>query len=219
MNFLRILVASAVLAAPSAASAQQVKLQLQHGHVSLDVRSVPVGQILAEWARVGSVKIVNGEKVQGPPVTLQLTDVPERQALDLLLRGVAAYMLGVRAPGAAGASAYDRILILATSSVPRNPAPAPVTAQQVPRAIQADTPSDAFPDPVTGPGGAVRRFAPPVIRPPAIPPAAPPEAQDGATPPPTPVAVTPANPFGLPMGSGLPGTITPPTSPQAPAGR
>lgn len=213
MTFSRIalLAALAVAFAPAAASAQQVQLRMQNGRVSLDVRSVPIVQVLKEWARVGDVKIVNAEKVPGPPVTLQLSDVPEREALEILLRGAAGYMLGVRAPGATGASAYDRILILATSgTAPRNPPP-PTAAQPMPRYVPTQSDNDGAPDPATAVGG-VRRFPPPAIRPVVgMPPSDPPPdagTPSAATP------ATPANPFGVPAGSGLPGAITPLPAPQ-----
>src|SRR5262245_58114906 len=111
MNVMRFFVFAAALLAPAAASAQQVTIQIQDGRVTLAAQNAPVRQILNEWARVGGVKIVNAEKVLGPPMTLQLSDVPERQALETLLRGVSGYLLGVRAPGTIGRSTFDRILI------------------------------------------------------------------------------------------------------------
>src|SRR5687767_6082589 len=116
--------AAAVLFLAASAEAQQMKLQIQDGRVTLEAHNVPVRQILAEWARVGGAKVVNGEKVVGGPVTLQLQNVPERQALDTVLRGVSGYMLAARPEGVTGVSAFDRIMILPTSAAPRN-APAP----------------------------------------------------------------------------------------------
>jgi hypothetical protein len=116
--------AAVLLLAASAEAQPQMKLQIQDGRVTLEAHNVPVRQILAEWARVGGAKVVNGEKVIGAPVTLQLQDVPERQALDTVLRGVSGYMLAARPEGVTGVSAFDRIMILPTSAAPRN-APAP----------------------------------------------------------------------------------------------
>jgi len=76
---------------------------------------VTVRQILAEWARIGGARIVNGEKVAGGPVTIQLNGIPERQALDSILRGVSGYMIAARQNGT-GLSAFDRIMILPTSA-------------------------------------------------------------------------------------------------------
>jgi len=115
----------ALVLLPICANAQQMTLEIRNGLVTLETQNVPVRQILSEWARVGGATIVNGDKVVGAPLTLQLQNVPERQALDIILRGVSGYMLAVRQDANAGASTFDRIMILPTSSAPR---PAPVQA-------------------------------------------------------------------------------------------
>ena len=57
---------------------------------------MPLRQILAEWAKVGGTRIVNAERVTGPPVTLSCSKVPEQQALAVLLRSVAGYLAAPR---------------------------------------------------------------------------------------------------------------------------
>ncbi len=106
------------------AQAQQLNLQINDGRVTLDATNVPARQILAEWARIGGTKVVGAEKITGSPLTLKLVDMPERQALDIILRNVAGFMAAPRQASAVpGASTYDRILIMATSSVvPPQPA-------------------------------------------------------------------------------------------------
>jgi hypothetical protein len=123
MKVLCTAVAFVVLSALSA-QAQQLSLQLNAGRVTLDAVNVPARQILAEWARIGGTKVVGAEKITGAPLTLKLVDMPERQALDIILRNVAGFMAAPRLASAVpGASAYDRILIMATSSVvPPQPA-------------------------------------------------------------------------------------------------
>ena len=135
----------------SLASAQQpVRLQITSGRVTLHAQNVPVRTILDEWARLGGAKVINGERITGPPVTLDLENVPERQALDILLRGVSGYMLAARTVGAAGASMYDRIMILPTSVAPRNPPPAP--AAPVFNGLQGGIPRPAIVRPGVVPG-------------------------------------------------------------------
>jgi hypothetical protein len=103
----------------SQVAAQQLSLQIQDGKVTLDAVNVPARQILAEWARVGGTKVVGAEKIVGPPLTLKLVGTPERRALDIVLGNVAGFMAAERQASAApGASAYDRILILASSTAP-----------------------------------------------------------------------------------------------------
>jgi hypothetical protein len=100
------------------AQAQQLNLVINNGRVTLDATNVPARQILAEWARIGGTKVVGAEKITAAPLTLKFVDMPERQALDIILRNVAGFMAAPRQASALpGASTYDRILILATSSV------------------------------------------------------------------------------------------------------
>jgi hypothetical protein len=105
-----------VLTAPVAA--QTLKLTMGDGRVTLVAHEVPLRQVLDEWARIGDTRIVNGDKLFGPPITLELVDVPEGRALDLVLRQAAGYMAAPRPQGAAGVSVYDRIMILPTSKAP-----------------------------------------------------------------------------------------------------
>lgn len=109
----------AALLTATSASAQSLRLAIKDGLVNLDANGATVRQILDEWARVGGTRVVNGDKVTGGPVTLKLENMPERQALEIILRNVAGYMTAPRAAAAApGASMYDRILVLPTSSAP-----------------------------------------------------------------------------------------------------
>lgn len=112
---LLILALAVFVAAP--ARAQGLKLAFNQGRVSVDANAVPVRAILSEWAKLGGTKIVGAERVAGTPLTLKLVDVPESQALEIILRSVAGYMAAPRGAGP-GASMYDRILVMATSSVP-----------------------------------------------------------------------------------------------------
>ena len=113
----------AVLVIPAPASAQaQLKLTMDGGMVTLIAKDVPLSAIMAEWAKVGKTNIVNGDKIF-TPVTIQLENVPERKALDILLRNAAGYMIAERATPMAGMSSFDRIMILPTSRPPANAPP------------------------------------------------------------------------------------------------
>src|SRR5947208_2417527 len=92
----------------------EVHLTIQNGRVTLIAKDATLRQILTEWARVGQTRIVNGERVPGGALTLQLTDVPELQALDILLRSLSGYVAAPRAAAVANASQFDRILIIPT---------------------------------------------------------------------------------------------------------
>ncbi len=147
-----ILAALILLAAAASPAQQPVQLQFQEGRVTLRTQNAPVRAILAEWARLGGATVVNGDRVTGPPLTLELTGVPERQALDIVLRAVAGYMLAPRRAGTTGASAFDRIMILPTSVAPRTPPPAPAAAGRpspMPRPLVLARPPVPVPAPDT----------------------------------------------------------------------
>jgi len=141
--FLRCaLLAAVAISFAASASAGELKLTMQNGRVTLIADNVPLRQILQEWARVGQTTIVNGDKLTGPAMTLQLIDTPEREALDILLRSAAGYIAAPRAVMVANAAAYDRITIMATSRAPAASAQtataAPPTFQRPPVAIDND---------------------------------------------------------------------------------
>jgi len=134
MNKMKVaaLCAAAWLTAGSAAFAE-VQLSIQDGRVTLVARDATVRQILTEWARVGQTTIVNLDRIPGGPLTLELNNIPEPQALDVLLRTLSGYMAAPRPQTAANLSQYDRIVVMPTSAPPRAPvsaaAPAPTFAQ------------------------------------------------------------------------------------------
>lgn len=213
---------------------QPLRLQIAGGRVTLHAQNVPVRTILAEWARLGGATVINGDRVAGLPLTLELEDVPEREALDIILRGVSGYMLAAREPGGAGASMFDRIMILPTSAAPRNPpaSPAPIFSNApngIVRPIQPRPPiADLDPDDTGAPGDddgiqiprpvVIQRPTPnpagmPVFPPPPI--NIPDDTPAQTTPPG--VVVTPTNPFGVPPGSSLrPGVVAPAPPAQVP---
>jgi hypothetical protein len=102
----------------SFAAPGDLKLTLGDGRVTLIAQDVPLRQILAEWARIGKTTIVNADKLTGPSMTLQLVDRPEREVLEVLLRSASGYIAAAREVNIAGASQFDRVMILATSRGP-----------------------------------------------------------------------------------------------------
>ena len=124
-------VAVAVLSWASPAGAD-VQLQIENGQVSLKATNATVRDILAEWARVGQTRIVNGERVPGGPITIELNGVSEEQALEIILRSAAGYVTAPRASSLVNASRYDRILVMPTSS-PTRPGPTPPQPAQYPQ--------------------------------------------------------------------------------------
>jgi len=219
----------AVVMTSSTASAD-IRLTIQNGQVVLIAKDATVRQILAEWARVGHTTVINLDRVTGGPVTLQLTNVSEEQALDVILRSLSGYILARRPATVSNFSQFDRIIVMPASVAPRTAAAAPASAPvfqppQFPQAVAApglvgstggtptpgaaeDDGSDARQAPANR--GPVFTFPQPqVVNPQAVPAAAP--SVTGTTP-------------GVPAIQGqLPATATPPaptypSTPTAPFG-
>lgn len=212
MKTLQALAVVTLITTGATSAAAQVTLEFQDGKVRLNAQNVSVSQILAEWARRGRTTIVNGERVPGPPVTLELQDVSEQQALDIVLRSASGYLVGARETAIAGASSFDRIYILPTSSRPTNTSAAPQ-----PQAVQLQDDDDDEPVVVGGRGGQAgppgarlpRDGAQPGanVRPPVL------VDDDDRSEPENRPGPTPANPFGVQPGTARPGVISPgPTS-------
>ena len=159
--------ALATVGAASMAIAGELSVKIANGRATVIAKDVPVRQILAEWARVGQTKVVNGERIPGGPITLELVDVPEKEALDTILRTAAGYIAAPRPATLAGASQFDRVIVLATSRPPATtsvtPAPFGRPAVQMPPQPPPDDddgePGDqGMPPPVVGPNGPVQAF-------------------------------------------------------------
>ncbi len=201
---------AALLVAVSTASAD-VHVTMTDGRVSIVAKDATVRQILTEWARVGQTKIVNVERVPGGPVTLELINVPEAQALEVLLRSISGYITAPRPVEVATLSRFDRIILMPTLAAARpstGSAPPPVF-QQAPQfnnqAPDDDGDDDKLPPPVGAPPprGPVFNSFP---QPQAVNPQAPPVPQPGGA------AAAPQ----APATQGPPATAAPTTYPGMP---
>jgi hypothetical protein len=138
----------------STAASADVKVTIDNGRVSIVAKDATVRQILTEWARVGQTKIVNVERIPGGPQTIELTNVSETEALELLLRSISGYIAAPRATSAgAHASQFDRIVVMPTAAAPRapvtasaTPTPTPMAPQMMPAQL-ADDDDDERPQP------------------------------------------------------------------------
>ncbi len=139
-----VLAAVLVAMASLSAQAQTVKVEFLMGKVNLVAQDASLRAIMNEWARVGGTRLVNPERLTGGPVTLELVGVPERQALDILMRDVGGYILGPRAALVAGVSSFDRLVVVA--AVAGRPAPAgPAVAAPRPQLGRVVTPIEREP--------------------------------------------------------------------------
>jgi hypothetical protein len=136
------------LSGAGSAAAQDLTLEFREGLVRLTATNVPANRILDEWTRVGGTRIVNAESVPGAPLTLLLIDVPERQALDTVLRGAAGYMVAARQTPVARASAFDTIFVLPTTMRVLATSSATPQRQQTARPIPIPPPQGPIDDAV-----------------------------------------------------------------------
>jgi hypothetical protein len=105
------LVAILALAVPSKVNGQ-MHLTIHSGRISLGATGATVQQILGEWARIGQTTIVNADAAPDEPITLQLENVPEGQALDILLRSVGGYIAVSRPVTEANRSRFARVIVV-----------------------------------------------------------------------------------------------------------
>jgi len=229
--FTALLTLSLTVVAPSHVVAQTptLTLQMRNGHVTLEARGVSVRRIIDEWIRLGEVTIINAEALSTTPTTILLTDVPERTALETILRDAPGYILGPRR-GSTTPTEIDRIVIVSRGIPSGTAAAAGVSARSVPAPVPPD-------DNAAGSVlilGAQRRTDSEIARSAGTAPAQGPrldsEGREDATDvevassatrrvpvaerPPTPIqppprSVAARNPFGAAPGSSTPGVISP----------
>ena len=109
--------AAAMALGPAAyAEDDAIRFMIGEGRVTLIARDAPLGDVLAAWRRAGDTRFVDAGELDEAPVSLHLVDVPEAEALRLLLQPAAGYLAVPRAATNPGASAYDRVKILAVRS-------------------------------------------------------------------------------------------------------
>jgi hypothetical protein len=229
-SFIAAIAACGLLGSAATASAD-VQLTLQDGRVTLVAKDATLRQILTEWARVGQTRIVNVERVPGGPLTLELRDVSEQQALKVLLRSLGGYVTAARAEVSPRLSMFDRILVMPVTAPPPAPAgaapaqapPPPFASFQAPpqfQQVQQDDGDETPPGPVPNPGG---NRGPVFVFPPAggaVGGAQGPQGLPNQPAPPIrgPVATYPGAPtVTAPVGSSAPGMIVPAPQVQQPA--
>ena len=113
-----ILALAGLLGCPVVSAAGPLVLTIGNGRVTLSAQDVPLRQILAEWERIGGLRVVNRERVPGTLITIDLTNVSEEKAMETLLRPIAGFMAVERTSPTGGASVYSRIIIMPGSAAP-----------------------------------------------------------------------------------------------------
>jgi len=226
-----------LVGAASPCRAAGLQLSIQDGMVSIDAQDVTIRQILTEWSRVGKTRMVNVERLGGGPISIKFDGLPERKALDIILRNVPGYIAAPRATFVANTSMYDTILIMTTTTAvaavrPAGPGGyaglpgpaanvtqlrggAPLTPGMLPEL--PDPAADQQDDPAIAAAAAAGLVTVPAPMPGAASVSAP-LLMPGGIPPsaPAPAAAapkaTPANPWSAPIGTSQP-SLAPPVAP------
>ena len=103
----------------SVAAAEELRIAIGGGRVTLIADDATLGDALAAWARAGGTRFAGAEPIEAVPVSLHLVDVDEAQALRWLLRPAAGYVAVGRARSDPDASRYERVEIRASPVPPR----------------------------------------------------------------------------------------------------
>lgn len=110
-----------------------VRVTFANGRVTVIASDATVREILAEWSRVGGSTFVDADKIpSNERLTIRLEDQSELDAIDVLLRSVAGYMVAPASGPASTASAVSRVFILPTSTPAPYVAPPPAAVMASP---------------------------------------------------------------------------------------
>lgn len=152
-------VATATWLAAASSAFADVQVTIHDGLISIVAKNATVRQILTEWARVGRITVVNIERISGGPTSIELTNVSEEHALDVVLRSVSGYLASPRATAPpANLSRFERVVVMPASAAPRAAASGPAapferpTFQQPPPVQQTTAPDDEEERPVNAGG-------------------------------------------------------------------
>ena len=142
----RLATAAAVVVAAVAGpvAADDLALSFSAGRVTVVAAGVPLVAILDEWARLGDTRFVAAGGLPARAVSVRLVDVPEREALRVLLRAAGGYIAESRSASQPGVSAFERVLVMTGG---RRPA---ARARPGPDRIQPPTPPPPPPRPIRG---------------------------------------------------------------------
>ncbi len=107
-----VLIAS--VATGAVVAADDVEVTFSNGRVTLTAHDATVKAILEQWAIAGDTKFVDADQLK-TVVRLQLIDIPEAEALRVLLRDAAGFVAAPRSAVVSDVSTYDRVVIMPES--------------------------------------------------------------------------------------------------------
>jgi hypothetical protein len=159
--------AGAAMAPPQEPATVQRMLQLSfdgQGNITLIAQGVTLQDIFVEWTRLGGCYFPNADRLpRAMLVPLRFENVPELKVLDSLLRSAAGFMVAPRTTRTVGASAFEIVQILPTTTASASAAYAPINLP--PPMPTTGSPDDEIP-PVTPVNQPQRGADPTANRPP-----------------------------------------------------
>jgi hypothetical protein len=179
--------------APQAPPERKLQISFEGSNVTLVAANVSLPEILAEWGRLSGCVMVNAERLSRVPIVapIQFENQPQQRVLESLLRPAAGFILGPRKANRPGATDFEMVYILATSTPSQSSYPglstqAPISTVDAPEVPPIPPPPAPPPMPETQqpPPGSRPTTSPGVYVPQII--AVPPTSTGrGTTPPPT----------------------------------
>ena len=146
---------------PVAPQGPKVQLTFESdGLVTLITNNATVREILAAWSRQGGSSFVGAERLPGTPLTLEFRRQPEKDVMASILRQASGFVLGPRRAGTIGASAFEVVYILPTSSPSASAYVAPPPTPIPPQMPTPGAPDDEIPPVLAGRGAPGPQQAP-----------------------------------------------------------
>ena len=108
---------------------EDLELSFSSGRVTIIATNVPIEKILTKWTRVGGTAFMDANAIEDQPVTLTLRNVPESEALRVLLRAVTGYVVTPWSGKKIGLSSFRRVLIMTAARLPISETPSRLTDQ------------------------------------------------------------------------------------------
>lgn len=99
-----------------------VRIAFDGGRVTLQATGALVGDVLAEWARVGGTVITGADRLPPAKVTVNLVAVDEKSAIEAVIGSTMGYGFTTRSDAPAGSSLMNRLMIVPTTTSAAAPA-------------------------------------------------------------------------------------------------
>ena len=91
-----LMAVAGVMLSTGLVSAEELKFTFKDARITIVAENVTLQEILAEWTRVGHTEFVGVDTLRDQRVTVQLFDVAEAHAIEVLLRSTAGYLARYR---------------------------------------------------------------------------------------------------------------------------